>query len=362
MLLIASKDKSMVKLCYASFAVFALLSHCDAFSICSHASFSKNLVSLNERAMVHGSSSRLFSSLENGDESNAQNQSFLEGNRREPTPQEISIMDDMITKLAEAKPYELPNAVSKAIRVISSPRFFMRIAERADITSDPVEKEKLSSLASNLATTLEAVVSSTEDKLDDRAKSVETIVKAAAEPGSGEFLVPLSMDRINAMREKLQKLDEEDLDEGFLSTVDAWMNKSHEDGLDGMVEILQKVLQIYAGTTIQRARSQLKASVGASVVGKSQAEADKVLAEQEASGPSPVSIFVDKLLSMDTDLWDSELAGAKSDGTVKSSAVLSEVQGTIEAVVLGLENGSMKQRVLAEYLRELVTRIETSNK
>lgn len=288
--------------------------------------------------------------------------SNLDGNRREPTLQELSIMDDMITKLSQAKPYELPQAVSKAIRVISSPRFFMRIAERVDQESDPVEKAKLSTLATNLVTTLEAVVSTTEDKLDDRAKSVETVVKAAAEPDSGEFLVPLSQDRMDAMRTALGKIPPEDLDEGFLSTVDAWMNKSHEDGLDGMVGILQKLLQMYAGAAISRSRVELATNVGAAVSGENQATADKVLAEQQAAGPKPAAVLTEKLLAMDTDLWDQEMKIALAAGDVTAKSLLNEVQGTIEAVVLGLENGSMAQRVQAEYLRELVTRIESVEK
>ena len=43
---------------------------------------------------------------------------------------------------------------------------------------------------------------------------------------------------------------------------------------------------------------------------------------------------------------------------VKKEALVKEVQKTMESVILGLENGSMAQRVQAEYLRELVTRIE----
>jgi len=194
----------------------------------------------------------------------------LEGNMREPTPQEISIMDEIITKLSNAKPYELPNVFSKAIRIISSPRFFLRIAERAEIESNPLEKEKLSTLAQNLAFTIEAVVSTTEDKLDDRARVLESVVKAAAEPDSGEFLVPLPPERVESIRVEMEKVDHLDLDEGFLSSVDTWINKSYQDGMDGMVSILQKVLQMYAAIAISRARLELQANVGAVVSGKGQ--------------------------------------------------------------------------------------------
>ena len=148
--------------------------------------------------------------------------------QREPTPADIAVIDDMITKMSDAKPYELPNAVSRAMRVVSSPQFFLRIAERADGTSDPEEKEKLGAFADNLVNTIRAVVSVTEDSLNERAADVERVVKAASEPESGEFLVPLSADRIDAMRVEMEGLEAEDLNEGFLSTIDSWMNKAHQ--------------------------------------------------------------------------------------------------------------------------------------
>lgn len=321
--------------------------------------FSRSSSVRNANVAFHSSGST-SSALHMSEDSGS---SRIGGNQREPTIQEISVMDDMITKMMKAKPYELPSAVSKAIRVVSSPRFFMRIAERADMTTDELEKDQLSALATNIVTTLEAVVSSTEEKLDGRAKAVESIVKAAAEPDSGEFLVPLSGDRVDAMRDTLKKIDPADQDEGFLSTVDAWMNKSHEDGLDGMVDILQKLLQMYAGEAVVRARVELQANVGAAVAGEGQAEADKLAAEQEAKGSTPAAEFMDKLMRMDTDMWEVTMKQAfaapeDAEGKVSKQSLTGEVQRTMEAVVLGLESGSMAQRVQAEYLKELVTRIE----
>ena len=294
------------------------------------------------------------------EEDKSYTQSGLEGNRREPSAQEISIMDDMITKLSQAKPYELPNAVSKAIRVVSSPRFFMRIAERADMASSAVEKEQLSTLATNLVATLEAVVETAEDKMEDRASLLESIVKAAAEPESGEFLVPLTPERLKAMKSTLLKTESMDLDEGFLSTVDAWMNKSHLDGMDGMVDILRIVLQMYAGTAISRARLELSTNVGAQVSGENTAMAAKVLAEQSALQKTPASLFLEELLDAnDTNMWNVMITQEFSkEGGVSSKSLMGEVQQTMEAIVLGLQNGSMAQQVQAEYLRELVSRIE----
>ena len=269
--------------------------------------------------------------------------SRIEGNQVLPTARDIEVMDEMITKLANAKPYELPNAVRRAFRVISSPRFFLRIATRTDLAADqPEEQLKLQALAANLVATLEAVVETTEEQLDERAKEVEDVVKAAAEPTTGEFLVPLLPQQVEEMRKKVEALEPSSLDETFLSTVDAWMMKSHEDGMDGMVGILQKVLQMYSGVQIKRARQRLNEGGGGS----------------KGEPKIPAAQLLETLLTVDADRWDTEIRGAAKEQSVTPKALISEIQRTMETVVLGLENGSMAQRVQAEYLRELVTRAE----
>lgn len=262
--------------------------------------------------------------------------SRFEGNHREPNENEMEIIDEMITKLSNAQPYELPRAVQTAFRVVSSPRFFMRVAERVDLATSDEEKEKLAELATNLVTTLEAVVSTADNTLDERAQDVELIVKAAAEPDSGEFMVPLIPARIEAMRTELENLDPNKLDEGFLSTVDSWTNKSHQDGMDGMVGILQKVLQQYAGISVSRARAVLQADDKASAAGD----------------------LFEHLLSVDSDTWEMEIKKGTAEGEVSTFGLIAEVQRTMERVVLNLENGSLAQRIQAEFLKEMVTRTE----
>ncbi|CAJ1942954.1 unnamed protein product [Cylindrotheca closterium] len=303
-------------------AVFAVLSVTQAF------------VPLSGVRPAIGSSRDFLLKASDGDESpKPPKWSRIEGNQLEPTAKDFEIMDEMITKLANAAPYELPNAVRRAFRVISSPKFFMRIAERTDATEDPVEKAKLGSLASNLVSTLEVVVETTEETLDERAREVEAVLKAAAEPETGEFLVPLLPTQVQGMRKTLEALEPSSLDEGFLSTVDAWMNKSHQDGMDGMVGILQKVLQMYSGIQIKRAKENM-----------------------ESAESTPASELFEKLLQTDTELWDVEIRNGTKE--IKCSPLVREIQKTMESVVLGLENGSMAQRVQAEYLRELITRVE----
>jgi len=144
------------------------------------------------------------------------------------------------------------------------------------------------------------------------------------------------------------------------------MNKSIQDGMDGMADILQKVLQIYAGTQISRARAQLQLQVAAALTGESQDTINAAIAEQQLYDSSPAAVLFEDLLHMNTDNWDEELRNRiRRDGDddadetkVSAAALMGEVQRTIESVVLGLENGSMAQRVQAEYLREVASRIE----
>jgi hypothetical protein len=89
---------------------------------------------------------------------------------------------------------------------------------------------------------------------------------------------------------------------------------------------LQKVLQMYAGLAIARAR--------------------------EKEEPSPA---LDRLLTTDAESWDAVL-----QQTEDLDNLLTTVQKSMETIVLSLDAGSMVQRVQAEYLQELVKRIEAA--
>jgi hypothetical protein len=319
------------------------------------------------------STTQLFSSA-SSDPSSFQ-QSRLFGNQREPTVDEIQVMDEMIMKLADAKPYDLPLVVQRAYRVISSPRFFVRIAELADRYSDSShEKMKLIALADNLVSTLDAVVSTAQDKMQEYTSEVERVIKAAAEPDTGEFLVPLSNERSEAMRQAMNAIDTVSLDgDAFLSTIDAYMNKSHQDGLDLMVVILQNVLQLYAGRRIYEARQR----VATTNPGSSSTPITAAVAA--AAVAAAAGELFDELLQTDSDRWDSTILNGlisrasilatanESDDTADDTTItptmlgdelIIEIQRNMESIILSLESGSMSQRVQAEYLQELVKRIE----
>ena len=148
-------------------------------------------------------------------------------------------------------------------------------------------------------------------------------------------MVPLSSAKASALRAAVRS-NRPSLDDSFLSTVQAWMRKCTDNGLEGMVAILQQVLQFYAATVL---------IVDESVT--------------EASEAKTSAALLDKVFATGSDGWDALLRESLTgDSPVCSSDVLlAEVQARIETVVLAQEAGSYSQRVQAEFLRELSERI-----
>ena len=68
--------------------------------------------------------------------------------------------------------------------------------------------------------------------------NLQTVVGAAADPSSGEFDVPLNAGRRSRAKTALESVM---VDERTLNTLYAWIRKSDENGLDGMVHILQRL-------------------------------------------------------------------------------------------------------------------------
>lgn len=97
------------------------------------------------------------------------------------TGDNLKVMDDMITKLATSPPYELPGAVSRSIKVVGSPTFFLRIAERVDMESNDETKERLKALADNLTSVVSAVVQTGEEKMEVLGERVKSVLLEAAE-------------------------------------------------------------------------------------------------------------------------------------------------------------------------------------
>lgn len=203
---------------------------------------------------------------------------------------------------------------------------------------------------------VEAVVQQTDRQLSDAGGALQKVLAAGANAKTGEWELPLSADALARMRAELDAqyegastassssssgasssstststptppLDEE----AFLSNAFAWMRKASDDGRDGLVEILQKALQVYASRAL---------SVGSS-----------------DSGDDPSEAALAAVIAADEREWSAILSEFGRD-KVSAAGFASAVRKRMEAVALGLPSGSYAQRVQAEFLKAVEERGE----
>ncbi|CAM9633307.1 unnamed protein product [Ascophyllum nodosum] len=263
-------------------------------------------------------------------------------------------MDTLIDELKEAPdPDTLTLKVSKSVQQVAQPAFFLRIAERAEMAPDDDQKVAFERLAAQVTGALENLMNFVEEKMDDSSSLLQIIVTSAAEK-NGEFIVPLSQERLGSLRQSV-KIHRDQLDNNFLATVQAWLERcKREEEMEGMVVILQKILQMYASEAILERKPGPKR--------RDPGVGDDV---PDVTRRTPAGLLLDRILETDAEQWSGILSslavpGKGMAGGVTKEGLLGAVQVAVETVVLQQDNGSMAQRVQAEFLSELCKRIETA--
>jgi hypothetical protein len=229
---------------------------------------------------------------------------------------EVANMDSLIDLLAAADEEALVKLVAENVLSFDQ-KMWIRIASRSDAAESQEAKDALMDMAGKCMKLVEAMVEQTESTIAESSKLLETIVATAADPDTGEFNVPLQRASVARMR---QAVDAAVVDERMLNTVYAWIRKSDEDKMDGMVHILQILLQCYAARELDTGASPLDQVIGAG-------------AEE----------WPEK--------FDEIITGGFSE-----EAFVRDLQKRMEGCVLNLPNGSYAQRVQAEYLKEVEDR------
>ncbi|GIL46603.1 hypothetical protein Vafri_3567 [Volvox africanus] len=237
---------------------------------------------------------------------------------------ETAALDDLIDQLLSAKSqHQMAQLVAENILAIDT-KFWMRIATRNDTATSKEDKNRLQDVANNVMVLVDAVRRHTEQQLEDSGKVLQNILIAAADE-KGEWYLPLTDEQVQRVRDALERHSNR-LDEALLSNAFAWIKKSSEDGFDGMVQLLQLVLQLYAAQELRT---------------------------QETQG---VEGALNKLLYSEERQWYPLLHSLAVDGSISEAAFMEALQRRMEGVVLGLQSGSYAQRVQAEYLKEVESR------
>ncbi|KXZ43858.1 hypothetical protein GPECTOR_79g137 [Gonium pectorale] len=237
---------------------------------------------------------------------------------------ETAALDDLIDNLLSAKSQQqMAQLVAENILAVDT-KFWMRIATRNDTAATMEDKERLQGVATSVMVLVDAVRKRTEQQLEDSGKVLQDILVAAADD-KGEWYLPLTQEQVEGVREALDRHADR-LDEALLSNAFAWIKKSSEDGFDGMVQLLQVVLQLYAA---------------------------RELRTQETQG---VEGALNTLLYAEERQWYPLLRSYATDGVITEASFMEALQRRMEGVVLGLQSGSYAQRVQAEYLKEMESR------
>ena len=210
---------------------------------------------------------------------------------------------------------------------------------------------------------VEAVVQQTDRQLSSAGESLQAVLAAGADKKTGEWELPLSTEALLRMRAELNRqydgkrdaagapvgpapgLDEE----AFLSNAFSWMRKAADDGKPGLVEILQKALQLYASRALSNSSSSAAAAAAAAASSSSSGSAGAV---------DPSEEVLNGVIAADEREWDFLLSQASASGSVSAAGFAAAVRKRMEGVALGLASGSYAQRVQAEFLKEVEERGE----
>lgn len=240
--------------------------------------------------------------------------------------------DELIGELRKAPADQLANVLASNFKQVDA-SLFLRLAEMADEADDDSERDDIATLSTRIASTVEQLLAQAGSKLDADAEVVQELMRLAANE-QGEFTVPVPAANIAKVRAEVQsKLGQ--IDDGFVGTLEAYMKKASDDGLEGLVEVLRELLQVYA--------------------------TERMVKMLEVATPAEVVQVVRKTLEAPPADWEAQLRAQMQadDAAASPDMVLGALQDKMGEVVLGMPSGSKVQGVLAEMLNELISRTRT---
>ncbi|AEC07169.1 unnamed protein product [Arabidopsis thaliana] len=245
-------------------------------------------------------------------------------------------IDRMIDALRDANPRQVEKIVVENILAFDEV-FWIRLAARSDTCKSEDDKKDYEELATTVMTIVDCVVNKTREKIETSTDILKGILRPAIDGVEEISWPPRDPEAINLMKKEIiQREKEGQLDEGFLSEVNAQLRQAKEDkDKPGLLAMLQKVLQLYSATILSK-RSYAKK--GNEVVKAEHFLETLIKAPEEQWN----KLFVDGLTIGKGDITPDEL-----------SAVIKK---RIERTLIRTEGGSYQQRILTEYLKGIESR------
>ncbi|XP_078447910.1 uncharacterized protein LOC144716602 isoform X2 [Wolffia australiana] len=178
---------------------------------------------------------------------------------------------------------------------------------------------------------------SKEEKIESSTDVLKSVLKPVIH-GDGEIAWPPQdpMALVSMEREMKLRDQEGQLDEGFLSEVNAQLRQAKEDGdKPGLEAMLQKVLQIYASNVLSK-RTYAK-------------RGNEVLEDER---------FLETLIRAPETSWNKILIDGLNmgKGNISPEDLYAVIKKRIERTLIRTEGGSYQQRILVEYLQGIELR------
>ncbi|KAL5976603.1 hypothetical protein ACLOJK_020936 [Asimina triloba] len=162
-------------------------------------------------------------------------------------------MDRLIDMLKEADTNELQRLAVENVLAFNE-GFWIRLAARTDTCKSDDDKKDYEELALTLMSIVDRLVHKTNEKIEFATDVLESILRPVVDEVEEITWPPRDPESLARMKKELDQRElEGQLDEGFLSEVNAQLRQAKEDGdKPGLQAMLQKVLQFYASKVLSK--------------------------------------------------------------------------------------------------------------
>lgn len=247
-------------------------------------------------------------------------------------------VDRLIDMLRDANPIELQKLVVANVLAFNE-SFWIRLATRTDTCKSEDDKKDYEELALSVMNMVDRLVNKTNEKIESATDVLKEILKPVVEDVEEISWPPRDPEALQLMeKEIIQREQEGQLDEGFLSEVNAQLRQAKEDGdKPGLEAMLQKVLQLYASRLLSKRSYAQKGN-------------EILKAEQ----------FLETIIKAPEEEWNKLLINGMTigKGEISPEELYAVIRKRIERTLIRTEGGSYQQRVLAEYLKGIESRAE----
>lgn len=247
-------------------------------------------------------------------------------------------VDRLIDMLRDANPKELQKLVVENILAFNE-GFWIRLAARTDTCKSEDDKKDYEELALSVMSIVDLVVHKTKEKIESATDVLKEILKPLVDVDEEISWPPRDPKALDLMEKELIKREQEgNLDEGFLSEVNAQLRQAKEDGdKPGLEAMLQKVLQRYASRILSK-RSYAK-------------KGNEILKAEQ---------FLESIIKAPEEEWNILLINGMTvgKGEISPEEFQAVIKKRIERALIRTEGGSYQQRVLIEYINGIQSRAE----